>query len=108
MKNVQYDADRIRDELHDACRYIKLAISNKHDNQQWADRLYQMASQEYQHAMFWHDHAVYDIDEIKKKSPAVSTDLAKVMQDKWDEEHEHYMEKAAKFKALIDLYKETQ
>lgn len=67
-----------------------------------------MASQEYQHAMFWHDHALADIDEIKKKSPTMSADLAEVMQDKWNEEHEHYTDKAAKFKVLIDLYKETQ
>lgn len=57
--------------------------------------------------MYWHDRALEDIDAIKKANPVIAIDLAEVMQDKWQEEHDHYVEKASKFKRLLEVYKET-
>ena len=83
-------------------------IENKHDYPRRADALAQMAQQEYNHAMTWHEFAVADIDQAKKDHPDMSDDLAAVMADKWAEEHEHFMDKAATFKKLLEVYKETR
>ena len=52
-----------------------------------------------------HEIVVAQIDEYKKKYPTMSKELADVMQGMWDEAHQHYIDKAAKYLKRVEVYR---
>lgn len=56
------------------------------------------ASDEMKHAMWIHDVAVAEVEKLKQVyQPPVE------MQEKWDESHKHYVEKAAWIKTMLAM-----
>lgn len=56
------------------------------------------ASDELKHALWIHDIAVAEIEKLKQVyKPPVE------MQEKWDESHKHYVEKAAWIKTMLAM-----
>lgn len=101
MREIRKMAKQIREELHDVDKYIKCAIANKVEHPKIAQSYYEMAQDEMAHAQMLHGGVMALIEQEKEKGTVVP----EFMLAMWDEEHQHYVDKAAKLKHKIALYK---
>lgn len=58
-----------------------------------------------EHALFWHDVAVAEIEAQRKDMLAKGQVIPQYMLDQWNEEHEEYVEKMAKLKYELEMVK---
>lgn len=100
MKVISEFVDQIKDELRGGKMYAKLATRYKTENPAEAKMYYEMALDELKHADMLHAEAV----KATEKQRAVET-TPQYMLDRWNEEHGKYVEKAAKIRAMLDMYK---
>lgn len=83
MKEIREIARNIREELHDAEKYIDLALASKTDYPDIADMYYTLSKEELGHAHKLHSGAVKLIDKMKDARRVPET-----MMDIWNFEHE--------------------
>lgn len=97
MNKIKKYVDDIAEELDGAKHYIETALEYKAagDTNRY-NRYKEMSVQELSHAMFLHEFAVQDIEQLKTVYP----DIPQEMQDKWDRSHVDYVEKAAWIKQM--------
>lgn len=102
MKIIKHLVEDINEELEGAEHYAKLATQHKDDDRALADVYAKLAGVELEHVNTLHGQVVRIIKEWKatsgKEPPAA-------MQVIWDYEHERSIDKAAKIKTLLDMYK---
>lgn len=91
--------DCIEDELESAKEYAECYVEMKaKGNSQWASKYKEMANDELKHAMYIHDRALMEIEEISKVyTPPVE------MAEKWEHEHKEYVEKTAWIKQMLAM-----
>lgn len=99
MKIIKTISEQIKEELHGASEYAKLAVLHKSDMPTLAKIYYDMAMQEVQHADMLHTEAVKAIE----KQRAIETP-PKIMLELWEEEHKEYVEKAAHVKYMLSMF----
>ena len=88
------------EELHDAKHRIKNAYAYKSEYPEIAKREYEIAVQELAHAEKDHMSAV----ELVAKYAKENGEPPEYMREIWEEKHEHYIEKHARVKCMIDTY----
>ena len=99
MKRIQDLVDKIDDEIEGAKCYAEEYLTYKaKGNGTWAGRYKAMAEDELKHAMYIHDRAMEEINELSKAfTPPVE------MQQKWDEAHKGYVERVAWVKMMLAM-----
>lgn len=99
MRKIQKFVDAISEELEDAKDYAESYVEAKAKGETgMANRYKEMASDELKHAMYLHEMAVAEIKEISKVyNPPAD------MQQKWDNSHTEYVEKAAWIKHMLTM-----
>jgi len=99
MRKIKKMVKAIDEEIEGAKTYAEQYLDCKaKDNSQWANKYKEMANDELKHAMYLHDFAVHEIEELSKVyTPPVE------MQKKWDESHKKYIEEVAWIKQMLTL-----
>ena len=92
MNKIKKYVTAIDEELEGAKEYIEKALEYKvrGDNNRYT-KYKEMSAQELTHANILHEFAVADIDALQKAIP----DVPEEMLDKWEHEHNLFVEKAA-------------
>ena len=99
MNIIKKYVDAIDDEIHGAKKYAEKYVELKaKGDMQTANRYKEMANDELKHAMYEHEWAVKEIDEISKVYTAPVE-----MQEKWDKSHKEYVEKVAWIKQMLAM-----
>lgn len=99
MKIIKTISEQIKEELHGAKEYAKLAALHKSDMPTLAKVYYDMAMQEAQHADMMHTEVV----KLIEKQRTIETP-PKVMLELWEEEHKEYVELAAHVKYMLSMF----
>lgn len=97
MKEIKILAGHIREELHDAENYAKLALRYKDDDRSLSQAFEKLAGQELDHADILHAQAARL---IKEKREAGETPPA-AMSAVWSWEHENMVDCVARIKLLL-------
>lgn len=92
----------IEEELEGAEHYAKKATEHKDDDRELVDVYAKLANVELDHVNALHGQVVLIIKEWKVTS---GQEAPAAMQAVWDYEHERSVDKAAKIKTLLDMYK---
>lgn len=100
MKIIKEIVMSIKDEIHGAEKYAKLATRWKSEDRALADTFAKMAAMELDHVNSLHAHAVRLINIQKAKGAEVPVPMQAV----WDYEHENQVEWVAKINVLLDMY----
>ena len=104
MTRIKNLVEQIKDELCDAKEYaedyltFKAKSGDSKDYSEWSARYKEMATDELKHALYLHDRAVAEIEELKK----VMTPPEEMLQ-KWESAHREYIEKAAWVKQMLAM-----
>lgn len=99
MTKIKKYVEAIDEELESAKSYAESYVECKaKSDTSWANKYKEMAQDELKHAMYIHDRATADIEELSK----VYTPPAE-MQKKWDESHKIYVEKTAWIKQMLAM-----
>lgn len=99
MRKIKAYVDKIDEELCGAKDYAECYVEMKaKGNMNVANKYKEMANDELKHAIYIHDIAVAEIEELNK----VYTPTEE-MQEKWDKSHKHYVEKTAWIKQMLTL-----
>jgi hypothetical protein len=99
MKKIKDYVERIEEEIEDAKEYAERYVECKvKDNMSSANKYKEMASDELKHAMYLHEFAVNEINELSK----VYTPPAN-MQEVWNKAHREYVEKVAWVKQMLSM-----
>lgn len=102
MKVIKCLVEDINEELEGAEHYAKKATEHKDDDRELADVYAKLANAELDHVNSLHGQVVRIIKDWKSTS---SQEVPEAMQAVWDYEHERSVDKAAKIKTLLDMYK---
>ena len=99
MKKIKEYVEHIKDELESAQDYAEKYVENKVKGEiQTANQYKDMANDELKHAMYIHEWAIKEIQQISKVyTPPVD------MQEKWDREHREYVENVALIKQILSM-----
>ena len=101
MADLQYYADKVIDEIDDACDYIKHAIELKAMTVEFSKHFLDMAQQELMHAEKFKT-MFCELYETTKKANDCE---AGYMQEMYVEVMHYWLEEYPKVKVLIDMYK---
>lgn len=99
MTKIKHYVEKIEEELCGAKDYAEKYVEYKaKSDMQWANRYKEMANDELKHAMYIHDRAMQDIDQLSTVfKPTVK------MQEKWDKCHAEYVERTAWVKQMLAM-----
>lgn len=103
MKMIREVKNFIRKELDDSERYIDCATKYKGDSELMYNTALKLAQQELDHAMYWHDVAVAEINKMKEKMHQDKREIPEYMKLTWEEEHKEYLERVSKIKCKLEL-----
>ena len=99
MTRIKELADKIKDELCGAKDYAQEYLTFKaKGNQTWANRYKEMANDELKHAVYIHERAVEEIEELRK----VYTPPEEML-EKWESDHRKFLEKTAWIKQMLAM-----
>ena len=99
MRAIKKYVEAIEDEIEGAKKYAERYVECKAKGDMGkANRYKEMASDEIKHAMYQHEWAVVEVEEIGK----VFTPPAEMV-EKWDKAHKEYVEKIAWVKQMLSL-----
>ena len=101
MKKIANMVKEMRDEISGAEHYAKQATKYKDDDKALADVYVAMANQEIEHV----DRLHTQVARIIQAYRSGKGEPPEAMMAVWNFEHEDMMEKVARIKALIDIYK---
>ena len=99
MRIIKNIAGQIREELHDAEKYAKLAIEHKTDHPTLAGVYRRLANAELDHASMLHTEVV-DIIKKTKEEKAIPP----VMLELWSWKHDELIEEEKEVRMLLDMY----
>lgn len=99
MRKIKALTDHMLDEICGAKDYAESYVEHKaKGNPQLAARYKEMANDELKHAMYIHDIATQEIEELSKVyTPPVE------MEEKWEKDHAEYVEKVAWVKQMLAM-----
>lgn len=99
MKRIADLVHSIDEEIEDAKSYAECYLTYKaKGNSTWANKYKEMSADELKHAMYIHDIAVAEIEELNKVyTPPVE------MQEQWDKSHKQYVERVAWIKQMLAM-----
>jgi hypothetical protein len=99
MKSIKKYVESIEDEIEGAECYAEKYVEAKAKGDMGkANRYKEMANDEIKHAMYQHEWAVNEIEELKKVyTPPVD------MEEKWEKAHKEYVEKIAWIKQMLSM-----
>lgn len=99
MRVIKEYVEAIEEEIEGAKHYAEEYVEAKaRGDMSKANRYKEMASDELKHAMYQHEWAVAEIQEISKVfTPPVA------MEEKWDKAHKEYVEKVAWIKQMLAM-----
>jgi hypothetical protein len=99
VKKIKEYVEAIDEELEGAKEYAEKYVECKaKDNMQSATKYKEMANDELKHAMYVHEWAVKEIEEISRVyTPPIE------MQEKWDKAHKEYVEKVAWIRQMLSM-----
>lgn len=98
MKEIRLIVEHIKDEVSDAETYAKLALQYRATDKELSSAFVTLSTQEINHSEILHDQAVRLIRARGEPAPVS-------MQAVWDWEHDNYIERVAKVKALLEMVK---
>lgn len=98
MKEIRVIVEHIKDEVADAEEYAKLSLAYKETDRELSSTFANLSGQELTHADLLHEQAVRLIR--SRGTPAPPS-----MQAVWDWEHDNYIERVAKVRALLEMGK---
>ena len=101
MKIIEKLSEMIDEEISDAMKYAKCALSHKDDNPVLADMFIRLSEEEMKHMMTLHNQVVMIIEDYRRKNGEPPEHMKTV----YDILHKHHIDKAAEAKATISLYK---
>lgn len=101
MKNIKVIVENIHEELEGAEHYAKLATQYRDTDRALADTYATMSTQELSHVDALHTQAVRLIKEYRSAGNEPPT----AMQAVWDYEHGIFIDKTAKVKTLLSMYR---
>lgn len=99
---IQELSEMIEEEIEDASKYAKCAITNKDSNSALADVFYKLSNEELNHASMLHSQVVAIIDAYRKTNgepPEPMLTLYEVF-------HKKHIANTAMVKGILSLYKE--
>lgn len=102
MKVIKTIVENIEEETDGAENYAKLATQYKETDKLLADTYAKLAGVELDHVNLLHDQVVRIIKDWKATS---GKEVPTSMQAVWDYEHQRSIDKVAKIKALLEIYK---
>lgn len=98
MKKIKRLVKLIDDEIEGAECYAERYLESKADgDSEMASRYHDMANDELKHMGYLHDYTVKEIEKISKVFQPPSD-----MINKWDEEHEKYLDKVDYIKSMLN------
>lgn len=103
MKVIKHLVEDIEEELEGAEHYAKLATQYKDEDRELADVYAKLANVELDHVNALHGQVVRIIKDWKAKS---GEEPPAAMAAVWDYEHQRAIDKSAKIKILLDLYRQ--
>lgn len=99
MKIIKKYVEAIKEEVEGAKEYAESYVECKaKGNMQKAAKYNEMANDELKHAMYEHQWAVKEIEEISKVYTAPVE-----MQEAWEKAHKEYVEKVAWIKKMLEM-----
>lgn len=99
MYHIKKLAEQMEDEIESAMTYAEKYIECKaKSNTAYAAKYKAMAEDELRHAMFFHEQAVKEIEEVQKVYTAPAE-----MLDKWEHEHKEYIERVGIIKQILAM-----
>ena len=101
MKIIKCLAEQIEDELHDAEKYIDLAMKWKQDEPDTADLFYELSTEEMGHMQKLHDEVAELIEEYRKEHG----EPPKEMMVLYEYLHEKHISTAMEIKVKQGIYK---
>lgn len=102
MKVIQCLSDQIAEEIEDAEKYAKCALTYKNEYPQLSETYYRIANEEITHMTLLHSQVVTMIEDYKK----LKGEIPEGMKTLYDILHRKHIEHLAAVKALLALYKE--
>ena len=91
----------IDEEINDAMKYAKCALTYKDENAALADMFIRLSEEEMKHMMTLHNQVVTIIEDYKRKNG----EPPEAMKTVYDILHRRHIDKAAEAKAVISMYK---
>ena len=102
MKIIERLSNKIKEELHDACDYVKFAIEVKTDYPELSRTLYNISIQEMEHKNMLHNEVTEIIKKYRETNGEPPADMLAV----YDYLHKQQIDKALEVKTLQTMYKE--
>lgn len=99
MKIIKCLAENIREEMHDAEKYAKMALEYKEQFPELVDTLLILSKQEVSHATMLHNHVEKIIKDYRSKNGEPPAGMMAV----YDWEHEKMIDNLAKVRVLQEL-----
>lgn len=99
MRKIKHIVEEIEEEIEGAEEYAEMHVEAKAlGDVEMANRYKEMAEDELKHAMYLHEKAVSEINEISKTyHPPAEMEAA------WKAAHKEYVEKASMIKQMLTL-----
>ena len=101
MKIIKCLSELIEEELHDADKYIELAMKWKQDEPDTADLFYELSTEEMGHVEKLHNEVTELIEEYRKEHGEPPKDMMVL----WDYLHEKHIANSTQIKVKQGIYK---
>lgn len=102
MKLIKLLSDKIKEELHDAESYAKMALEYKADYPELSRTLYNISTQEMEHMSLLHNEVTVIIQKWRAEHGEPPADMLAV----YDYLHKEQIDKSVEVKMLQAMYKE--
>lgn len=102
MKDIEYFAERIREELEDAKQYAENALLWKDKRRETSKVLAELSREELEHAEALHHQALALINEAKASGATATPEMKAI----WDWEHKHLIKCKEKVEHMFKMLRE--
>ena len=99
MRIIKELAKQIKEELHDAEKYAKMALEHKMGHPDLAEAYHRLAKEEIGHATLLHEKVVAMI-----RKASTEKEVSPVMRELWAWQHDEIVEEEAEVRRLVEMY----
>ena len=99
MRIIKELSKQIKEELHDAEKYAKMALEHKMDHPDLAEAYHRLAKEEIGHATLLHEKVVAMI-----RKASTEKEVPPVMRELWAWQHDEIVEEEAEVRRLVEMY----